>query len=67
MKVKIKTKDKYFDYVKLKCSAVEFLIVKSALKNYITSNATYDDRIKAQLMLKDIEKGVEKCRNRDIG
>ena len=25
MKVKIKTKDEYFDFVKLKCSAVEFL------------------------------------------
>ena len=64
MKVKIKTKDKYFDYVKLKCSAVEFLVLKSALRDYKHYAKTVVDGIKASKMLEDIEKGVDKCRNR---
>ena len=65
MKVKIKTKDEYFDMVKLKCSAIEFLILKSALRDFNNDYANTDvDRLKASKMLEDIEKGVEKCRNR---
>ena len=65
MKVKIKTKDEYFDMVKLKCSAVEFLIIKQALNIYANSlGLRIEDKERASLMLKDINKGVEKCRNR---
>ena len=52
MKVKIKTKDNYFDMVKLKCSAVEFLVIKRAL--WSTSNDReegYMDRQLAKRMI----------------
>ena len=65
MKVKIKTKDEYFDFVKLKCSAVEFLILKSALNEYAhTLGRNFEDKGKARLMLWDMEKGLEKCRQK---
>ena len=56
MKVKIKTKDNYFDNVKLKCTAVEYLILRSALRKFIQDFGTNPvDREKAAKMFEDME------------
>ena len=61
MKVKIKTKDNYFDMVKLKCTAVEFLIIKRALFNMTDDvEESYMDRKLAKQMLDDIAECVKK-------
>jgi len=58
MKVKIKTKDKYYDVAKLKCSPVEFLIIKRALRKIVEDRTESSaDREKAIYMIKDMEVG----------
>ena len=66
MKIKIKTKGNNFKAVKLKCSAVEFLIIKRALRNTTQDRcASWTDRVKALAMIEDIEKGVKDARAND--
>jgi len=66
MKVKIQTNGIYLDSVKMKCSAVEFLVIKQALYKVIDDRAeAYKDRLTALNMLEDIANSVEK-KKKDI-
>lgn len=63
MKVKIKTKDNYFDYVTLKCSAIELLVIRSALKNMEQDNSNdFTDRALADSMITDINTEMNRRR-----
>lgn len=63
MKVKIKTKDEYFDFVKLECSAVELLVIRSALKNMEQDRTNdFTDRALADSMLTSINDEMERRR-----
>lgn len=59
MRVKFKTKDDCVETVKLKCSAMEFLLLKSALKEVAEVRKGWMDSITANLMLKDIDEAIK--------